>query len=105
MFDAYHEGFRAQTKGWTQNPVDLAAAWLRTKPPGWVVADLGCGDAQLARELDTHTVLSYDLVARNELVTACNMASIPCEAGAFPLVSILHCCTALFATHASCMMS
>lgn len=41
-------GFREQTKGWPVQPVEVAIRWLKSKPPGWVVADLGCGDAQLA---------------------------------------------------------
>lgn len=28
--------------------MDQAIRWLKGKPPGWVVADLGCGDAKIA---------------------------------------------------------
>ena len=48
MFAAYHAGFREQTKEWPSRPVDVCARWLRAKPDGLVVADLGCGDAELA---------------------------------------------------------
>lgn len=41
-------GFREQTKGWPLQPVDQAIRWLRGRPPGWEVADLGCGDAKIA---------------------------------------------------------
>ena len=41
-------GFREQTKGWPVQPVDQAIRWLRGKPAGWAVADLGCGDAKIA---------------------------------------------------------
>lgn len=41
-------GFREQTRGWPVQPVDQAIRWLRGRPPSWVVADLGCGDAQIA---------------------------------------------------------
>lgn len=82
LFDAYHEGFRAQVATWQCNPVDLAIAWLRRKPKVQTVADFGCGDAQLARELhSTHRVLSFDLVAANEHVTACTLGSVPCDTG------------------------
>ena len=56
LFDAYHEGFRAQTRTWASNPVDLALRWIRSKAKLKVVADFGCGDAQLAQELagDAH---------------------------------------------------
>lgn len=84
LFDAYHEGFRAQTDGWRTNPVDVAIAWLRRKQGKLrVVADFGCGDAKIAAELAaTHVVHSFDLVARNERVVACNIASVPLETGA-----------------------
>lgn len=97
LFDAYHEGFRAQTRTWASNPVDLALQWLRKKPKVKVVADFGCGDAQLAQELrDTHTVHSFDLVARNERVVACTLSDVPLETGAlwpiYMLVSEALCC-------------
>jgi len=38
-----------------------------------VVADFGCGDAKIARSVP-NVVHSFDLVALNERVTACNMA-------------------------------
>jgi len=48
------------------------------------IADFGCGDAKLAQELTTSTtytnnftVHSFDLVSRNDLVTACDMSNVP----------------------------
>ena len=71
--------------------MDVASKWLRSKPRGWVIADFGCGEAQLAQELGAHaTVHSFDLVSRNARVTACNMAAVPlayasCDAAVFSL--------------------
>lgn len=43
-----------------------------------MVADFGCGEALLAKTLeDTHTVHSFDLVAVNSHVVACDMAHVP----------------------------
>lgn len=42
-----------------------------------VIADFGCGEARLAKALPSHTVHSFDLVAINPLVTACDMAHTP----------------------------
>lgn len=56
-FAAYHLGFRHQTKHWPHNPVNLIAAELRQQftdrhqAENVVVADLGCGEAPLARLL------------------------------------------------------
>jgi Hypothetical methyltransferase len=83
LFDAYHAGFRAQVSTWSSNPVDLALAWISGKPKVKTVADFGCGDAQLAQKLAaSHTVHSFDLVARNKWVTACTMSQVPCPSGA-----------------------
>jgi ribosomal RNA-processing protein 8 len=91
-FEIYHLGFRSQTKHWPQNPVHLIAQELQQDPhlhknPGPVlVADLGCGEAPLAKLLcsspstsnqkkskpsslahhNQFKVFSYDLVADRE---------------------------------------
>lgn len=47
------------------------------KPPKTVIADLGCGDAALARALQPKgfTVLSYDLVSENAFVTEADICT------------------------------
>ncbi|CAO1636755.1 unnamed protein product [Sympodiomycopsis kandeliae] len=81
---AYHEGFREQTKKWPQKPFELIGdiiadavegSWNRLVsgkkgktddasdddvhiPPGAVVADLGAGEGPLAKYLSTHGKLS-----------------------------------------------
>ena len=131
LFEQYHEGFRYQVESWPENPVDVMVHKLyeqatttttelkttntiskkknKTKyPPPVVVADFGCGDAQLAKDLLAYTydddddsdsseeedsatkptttnttnhqmfdVHSFDLVAPNPYVTACDMAKVP----------------------------
>ena len=57
-------------------PVQQAIAWLKGKPPSWVAADFGCGDAQLAASVP-HKVHSLDLVASVPGVIACNVADTP----------------------------
>lgn len=39
------------------------------------MADFGCGDAKIARNVP-HKVHSFDLVALNDHVTACDMAHV-----------------------------
>ncbi|KFD52816.1 hypothetical protein M513_06307 [Trichuris suis] len=75
-FKAYHVGYRAQVSKWPVNPVVLVAKWLKRKPSSWKVADMGCGDAQLAT-LVKNKVYSFDFLALNDRVTACNMAKVP----------------------------
>lgn len=40
-----------------------------------MVADFGCGEAVIAQSI-ANKVHSFDLVARNKFVTACNMAKV-----------------------------
>ncbi|KAI9261892.1 methyltransferase-domain-containing protein [Helicostylum pulchrum] len=80
LFDQYHEGFRHQVESWPVNPVDVIIDQLKTLPKGTVIADLGCGDAMIAQTLTKQTVLSFDLIAKNDLVTACDITKLPLEA-------------------------
>ncbi|RUP47814.1 methyltransferase-domain-containing protein [Jimgerdemannia flammicorona] len=73
----YHAGFRSQVSSWPTNPVDVLIENLRTKPTDTTIADLGCGDAKIASVLAKHKVLSFDLVARNDKVVACDIAKVP----------------------------
>ena len=45
------------------------------RPTTNVVADFGCGEAVIAQSV-ANTVHSFDLVAKNKFVTACNMAKV-----------------------------
>lgn len=66
----YHKGFRHQVESWPTNPVSLYISALSAYPPRTVIADLGCGDAALARALipKDYTVMSFDLVADRAFV-------------------------------------
>lgn len=106
LFDEYHEGFRHQVEQWPINPVTIIVEQLTqlylTKRKAEksnkimkkiVVADFGCGEAELAKQLlmirDSgnntcpFTVHSFDLVAKGpnaELITACDAAHTPLPA-------------------------
>ena len=76
LYEAYHEGFRLQAARWPQRPVQVIADWMCKQPRNWVVADLGCGDAELAVSVP-HRVHSFDLVAANHTVVACDISNVP----------------------------
>jgi ribosomal RNA-processing protein 8 len=61
----YHTGFRHQVQSWPTNPVSHYISALSTYSSKTIIADLGCGDAALARALVPKgmTVLSFDLVS------------------------------------------
>ncbi|KAL1928055.1 hypothetical protein VTP01DRAFT_2971 [Rhizomucor pusillus] len=80
LFDEYHEGFRHQVESWPVNPVDVIINQLNELPKGTVVADLGCGDAKIAHAVTHLSILSFDLVAKNDKVIACDIAKLPIPA-------------------------
>ena len=61
----------------------LSSDWLifSIQTSDWfqaVIADMGCGEGRLARSVP-NTVHSFDLVAANDSVTACDIAHVPLE--------------------------
>ena len=58
LFEAYHAGFRAQVESWPTKPVDVVAALLKRSPKSWIVADFGCGDAELGRLIEQNATRS-----------------------------------------------
>ncbi|KAI0150440.1 hypothetical protein GGR57DRAFT_196337 [Xylariaceae sp. FL1272] len=130
MFQEYHEGFRRQVNVWPENPVDGFIEDIkhrgRQKPPHrsksaqsapnptsgslplvrsnglCTIADLGCGDAKLAADLQAHKkrlnlkILSYDLQSPSPLVTKADIANLPLEAGS---VNVVIFCLALMGTN------
>lgn len=76
---AYHAHYREARKEWTIVPFEEMLQWLK-KRQGYVVGDFGCGEAQIAETLSgTHIVYSFDHVAINEQVIACDIAHVPLE--------------------------
>ncbi|CAM9445137.1 unnamed protein product, partial [Phaeothamnion confervicola] len=95
LFDVYHRGFREQVEKWPARPLDAIIAWLHRRGPKAVVADFGCGEARLAASVP-NTVHSFDLVAANGRVTACDMSHVPLRDGT---VDVAVFCLALMNTN------
>lgn len=77
LFNIYHEGFREQVKSWPINPVDLFINKIK-KYPKAIIGDFGCGDAKISQCVK-NKVYSFDLVAKNEHVIACDISHVPLE--------------------------
>ncbi|EFA75444.1 hypothetical protein PPL_11524 [Heterostelium album PN500] len=79
LFDQYHTGFAAQVEHWPINPLDLIIQDLqKLTQKNLVIADFGCGEARLAESLESKfKVHSFDLVAKNERVVACDVKNVP----------------------------
>lgn len=79
LWREYHAGFAVQAQRWPEQPVERFIAQLaRVNDRNLTIVDFGCGEAKLAAALEQqHTVHSFDLVAPNERVVACNMTAVP----------------------------
>lgn len=73
---------------WPDPPLDDIIAYVRKRARNLVIADMGCGDARLARTLkSTHpNISSFDLVALNEHVQVCDIAHTPMKSGSADIV-------------------
>ena len=78
LFEAYHAGFRSQVESWPTKPVHVIAKILQKSPKNWIVADFGCGDAELSR-IVRQKCHSFDLQTPEDApeVVACNMSDVP----------------------------
>ena len=75
----YHTLYREARKTWAVVPFEEVIRWAE-KRSGYVIGDFGCGEAKLAAALaDRHTVHSFDFIAANDEVIACDMAHVPME--------------------------
>lgn len=133
LFDEYHQGFRSQVQLWPENPVDVFVSQIKARAarpvnapgglPGLpnkkvVIADMGCGEAQLAldvqkfikqssskskgkdrkkpgRSLDVE-VHSFDLKKANDRITVADIKNVPMEDESCTIVIF---CLALMGTN------
>ncbi|KAF9569359.1 uracil phosphoribosyltransferase [Agrocybe pediades] len=82
VFEEYHTGFRHQVLSWPINPVEHYISYFASYPSKTVIADLGCGDAALARGLLPKgiSVISFDLVSDKKYVVEadiCDKVPLP----------------------------
>ena len=78
-WEQYHHLYREARKDWTLVPYEEFVRWAQQRS-GYLIGDFGCGEALVAKALDgTHTVYSFDHVAINPDVVACDMARVPLD--------------------------
>ncbi|XXG49437.1 hypothetical protein AAC387_Pa02g3624 [Persea americana] len=78
LFNVYHAGYQEQMSHWPVQPVNIIIRWLKNHSPSWTVADFGCGDACLARNVN-NKVFSIDLVSNDPSIIACDMSNTPLD--------------------------
>ena len=78
-WEQYHTLYREARKHWPVVPYETIIQWCRPQR-GYTIGDFGCGEAKLAEALsDRHLVYSFDHVAANDDVIACDIAHVPLE--------------------------
>jgi len=73
----YHSLYADRRKDWDEIPYIEIAIKIKERPE-WIVADMGCGENLLSKEV-TNKVHAFDYVAIDKDVTACDMSSIPLQ--------------------------
>jgi ribosomal RNA-processing protein 8 len=85
-FAQYHKGFQQQQAVWPVKPLEWVRGEVESRDTGEeiVLADLGCGEGQLASDLQSRShikVLSFDLFQTAPHVTVADIAHLPLQAG------------------------
>ena len=81
----YHTMYRQLRESWPVVPFKEEVRWLSERE-GFVVGDFGCGEACIAAAVaERHQVHSFDHVAINDSVVACDIARVPLEDGVLDL--------------------
>ena len=80
MWEEYHRRLRETRKTWSVDPLDRIIEAIKKKPAWYPIGDFGCGEAFLADKFETR-VRSFDVVACDSRVTACNMEKVPVKDG------------------------
>ena len=78
LFTSYHQGYQHQAAQWPLDPLNSLMTDILRQDSNLVIADLGCGEARLARRVP-NTVHSFDLVAANDSVTVADIANLPLQ--------------------------
>lgn len=74
-FYKYHELYTKARQTWSEIPYKVIAGKLN-KRKDWTVADFGCGENLLSKEI-SNTTYAFDHVAIDDTVTACDMTNTP----------------------------
>ncbi|MBA0726263.1 hypothetical protein Golax_002105 [Gossypium laxum] len=91
----YHAGYQEQMSHWPELPVNIIIKWLKERSSSLIVADFGCGDARLAKNVK-NKVFSIDLVSNDPSVISCDMSNTPLRASS---VDVAVFCLSLMGTN------
>ena len=75
----YHTLYREKRQEWNEIPYEVIGKKISSRPD-WVVGDFGCGENLLSKEI-TNKVYSFDHVAIDDNVVACDISNVPLQDG------------------------
>jgi len=74
----YHTLYREARKDWDEIPYEEIAKKIKVRED-WLVADLGCGENLLSKEIK-NKVLAFDYIAKEgEEVISCDISNVPLD--------------------------
>ncbi len=76
-WEEYHRKYREARKTWSIIPYEEIIKRLKALSPRLQIGDFGCGEAKIADTVGRERVYSFDHVAINDTVTACDIKSVP----------------------------
>ena len=76
-WEEYHRQYREARKTWATVPYEEIVKRIKQLSPRLMIGDFGCGEAKILEEFGNKRVYSFDHVAINDNVTACDMKTVP----------------------------
>jgi len=76
-WEEYHRQYREARKVWPVIPYEEIINRIKQLSPRLLIGDFGCGEAKLLEQFGDNRVFSFDHVAVNNKVKACDMKSVP----------------------------
>jgi superfamily II DNA or RNA helicase len=76
-WEEYHRQYREARKTWSIVPYEEIIKRIRQLSPRLIIGDFGCGEAKILEAFGDNRVYSFDHVAINNKVKACDMNSVP----------------------------
>ncbi|EHY66893.1 hypothetical protein NERG_00533 [Nematocida ausubeli] len=100
LFKKYHEGYREQAAKWPFNPVDRVIKQLINVDATHIIADMGCGDAAIAKRFPDRKIHSFDLAKPdgNNFITQADIRNVPLDQESVDVVIF---CLSLMGNNAS----
>ena len=76
-WEYYHTLYREKRKDWSEIPYLEISKKIKDRVD-WVVADLGCGENLLSKEIP-NTIYSFDYIAIDDSVIECDISKLPLQ--------------------------